>query len=329
MHQAILGARRAQRRDRQRAAALRFIRSSSASLPPQVMARAGGDLPLPGDRGLRHDRGGAPDGVATRCRRGDAQAGHGRAMPPGPRSRSWTRPAACCRRRDRRGRDPRAQRDAGYENNPEANADGLRRTAGSAPATRAVLDEDGYLRLTGRLKEIINRGGEKISPARGRRGADGPSGGRAGRHLRHAARQARRGGRRGGRAARGRRRRPSASCATSRPTRLADFKVPRKIVILDEIPKGADRQAAAHRPGRRSSGLGVMRICVFGAGAIGGLLAARSWRRAGADVDARRARPAPRGDAGERARRSQRRRAHRHARPRPPTIRPSSGRRTT
>jgi acyl-coenzyme A synthetase/AMP-(fatty) acid ligase len=28
-----------------------------------------------------------------------------------------------------------------------------------------VLDEDGYLTITGRLKEIINRGGEKSSPA--------------------------------------------------------------------------------------------------------------------------------------------------------------------
>ena len=27
-----------------------------------------------------------------------------------------------------------------------------------------TLDDEGYLRLTGRLKEIINRGGEKISP---------------------------------------------------------------------------------------------------------------------------------------------------------------------
>ena len=26
------------------------------------------------------------------------------------------------------------------------------------------MDADGYLRITGRLKEIINRGGEKISP---------------------------------------------------------------------------------------------------------------------------------------------------------------------
>ena len=33
--------------------------------------------------------------------------------------------------------------------------------------------------------------------------------------------------------------RPSASCATSPRARLADFKVPRKVVFLDEIPKGA------------------------------------------------------------------------------------------
>ncbi len=52
---------------------------------------------------------------------------------------------------------------AGYENNPDANAkaftNGWFRTG-----DQGVLDEQGYLRLTGRLKEIINRGGEKISP---------------------------------------------------------------------------------------------------------------------------------------------------------------------
>jgi acyl-CoA synthetase (AMP-forming)/AMP-acid ligase II len=52
----------------------------------------------------------------------------------------------------------------GYRNNPEANAaafiDGWFRTGDSG-----VLDSDGYLTLIGRLKELINRGGEKISPA--------------------------------------------------------------------------------------------------------------------------------------------------------------------
>jgi len=50
-----------------------------------------------------------------------------------------------------------------YENNPEANAKsfvgGWFRTG-----DEGVLDNDGYLRLTGRIKELINRGGEKIAP---------------------------------------------------------------------------------------------------------------------------------------------------------------------
>jgi acyl-CoA synthetase (AMP-forming)/AMP-acid ligase II len=52
----------------------------------------------------------------------------------------------------------------GYENNPEANetafAHGWFHTG-----DQGYMDEDGYLKITGRLKEIINRGGEKISPA--------------------------------------------------------------------------------------------------------------------------------------------------------------------
>ena len=51
----------------------------------------------------------------------------------------------------------------GYSNNPEANAsafiDGWFRTG-----DQGVLDADGYLSLIGRLKEMINRGGEKIAP---------------------------------------------------------------------------------------------------------------------------------------------------------------------
>lgn len=51
----------------------------------------------------------------------------------------------------------------GYENNPEANktafVNGWFRTG-----DQGYLDPDGHLALTGRLKELINRGGEKISP---------------------------------------------------------------------------------------------------------------------------------------------------------------------
>jgi acyl-CoA synthetase (AMP-forming)/AMP-acid ligase II len=51
----------------------------------------------------------------------------------------------------------------GYRDNPEANTaafiDGWFRTGDIG-----VLDSDGYLSLTGRIKEMINQGGEKISP---------------------------------------------------------------------------------------------------------------------------------------------------------------------
>src|SRR5271154_5164990 len=51
----------------------------------------------------------------------------------------------------------------GYENNPEANArafvDGWFRTG-----DEGLLDEDCYLHLTGRIKDIIIRGGENIAP---------------------------------------------------------------------------------------------------------------------------------------------------------------------
>jgi acyl-CoA synthetase (AMP-forming)/AMP-acid ligase II len=51
----------------------------------------------------------------------------------------------------------------GYENNPDANAtsfvDGWFRTG-----DQGFLDDKGYLTLVARIKELINRGGEKISP---------------------------------------------------------------------------------------------------------------------------------------------------------------------
>jgi acyl-CoA synthetase (AMP-forming)/AMP-acid ligase II len=51
----------------------------------------------------------------------------------------------------------------GYSNNPAANAesfvDGWFRTG-----DQGTIDADGYLSLIGRLKEMINRGGEKIAP---------------------------------------------------------------------------------------------------------------------------------------------------------------------
>ncbi|MEO9649943.1 MAG: acyl--CoA ligase [Roseobacter sp.] len=127
----------------------------------------------------------------------------------------------------------------GYENNPDANAKNFFEATGERwfrTGDQGAFDADGYLHLTGRLKEIINRGGEKISPLE----VDGvlldhpaiaqvvtfalphP---KLGEEVAAAV--------------------VLISQATERDIRdfaserMADFKVPRKIVILDEIPKGA------------------------------------------------------------------------------------------
>jgi oxalate---CoA ligase len=52
----------------------------------------------------------------------------------------------------------------GYENNPAANEVGFAH-GWFHTGDQGFMDEDGYLKITGRLKEIINRGGEKIAPA--------------------------------------------------------------------------------------------------------------------------------------------------------------------
>ena len=124
----------------------------------------------------------------------------------------------------------------GYENNPDANTTAF--TSGwFRTGDQGVMDEDGYLTITGRLKEIINRGGEKISP----REVDDVL-------MDHAAIQqvvtfAVPHDRLGEEVAAAVVLREGME-ATSQEirefaaTRLASFKCPRKVVILDEIPKG-------------------------------------------------------------------------------------------
>lgn len=51
----------------------------------------------------------------------------------------------------------------GYRNNPEANAASFTR-GWFRTGDRGVMDPEGYVTLIGRIKELINRGGEKISP---------------------------------------------------------------------------------------------------------------------------------------------------------------------
>jgi acyl-CoA synthetase (AMP-forming)/AMP-acid ligase II len=125
----------------------------------------------------------------------------------------------------------------GYESNPKANAeaftDGWFRTG-----DQGVLDGEGYLTITGRLKEIINRGGEKVSPREVDEVLmDHPA---VAQVVTFAIPHDKLGEEVGaavvlreGTLLTDRELREFAS------KRLADFKVPRKILFLDEIPKGA------------------------------------------------------------------------------------------
>jgi acyl-CoA synthetase (AMP-forming)/AMP-acid ligase II len=125
----------------------------------------------------------------------------------------------------------------GYENNPKANGeaftDGWFRTG-----DQGQFDADGYLWLTGRLKEIINRGGEKISPREVDEVLmDHPA---VLQVITFAIPHEKLGEEVG--AAVVLREGMSANERELRDftaTKLADFKVPRKILFLDEIPKGA------------------------------------------------------------------------------------------
>ena len=141
---------------------LRFIRSCSASLPPEMMERM--------ERVF---------GVPVLEAYGMTEASHQMAsnpQPPSARKAGSVGPGTGVKIgiMDEAGNLlPQGERGEvviqgpnvvpGYENNPEANeksfVKGWFRTG-----DQGFLDEDGYLTLTGRLKEMINRGGEKIGP---------------------------------------------------------------------------------------------------------------------------------------------------------------------
>lgn len=53
---------------------------------------------------------------------------------------------------------------SGYINNPTANAASFTPTRFFRTGDQGKKDQDGYVYITGRIKELINRGGEKISP---------------------------------------------------------------------------------------------------------------------------------------------------------------------
>lgn len=235
MHQAILGLA-ARNKDIIRNGRLRFIRSSSSSLPPQVMTAVEEAF-----------------GVPVVESYGMTEASHQMAsnpLPPGKRfpgavgiaagpdvaimdEDGAILPAGGLGEVVIRGRNV----TAGYENNPSANAtaftNGWFRTG-----DQGIIDTEGYLRLTGRLKELINRGGEKISPLEVDTVImDHPA---VEQCLTFAIPHDKLGEevgaaivlRQGQLVA-------EADLRAFAATRLAAFKVPRKIVFLEEIPKGA------------------------------------------------------------------------------------------
>ena len=236
MHQAILG-RAPRNRHAIDAARLRFIRSASAPLPRQVIAELEAAFSVP-----------VVEAYAM------TEAAHqmtSNPLPPGKRIPGTVGRAA----------GPKvaimeettdALLDAGergevvirgenvftgYENNPDANARAF--AAGwFRTGDQAVMDSDGYVTITGRLKEIINRGGEKISPLEVDDVLmDHPAVSQAvtfamphrslGEEV--AAAVVLREGAESG----------QDDIRRFAAARLAAFKVPRRVVVLDEIPKGA------------------------------------------------------------------------------------------
>ncbi len=235
MHQAILGMA-ARRPAGSGMGRLRFIRSSSASLPPQVMTEMEQVFGVPvieayGMTEAAHQMASNP--LPPRARFAGSVG-----IAAGPEVAIMDEAGNILGADDIgevviRGRNV----TAGYENNPEANAKSF--TGGwFRTGDQGFLDVEGYLRLTGRLKELINRGGEKVSPLEvDTVMMDHPA---VAQIVTFAMPHAKLG------------EEVAAAVVLQEGTtvteqelrdfasgRLAGFKVPRKIVFLAEIPKGA------------------------------------------------------------------------------------------
>jgi acyl-CoA synthetase (AMP-forming)/AMP-acid ligase II/acyl carrier protein len=141
---------------------LRFIRSGSAPLSPQVLAELERvfNAPVIDSYGLTETTALITSNPLPPRERKLGSVGvtagpdvaimdeAGNLLPPGETGEIVIRGATVMR---------------GYEKNPAANAVAFRH-GWFRTGDQGYLDPDGYLFLTGRLKELINRGGEKISP---------------------------------------------------------------------------------------------------------------------------------------------------------------------
>lgn len=238
MHQAIL-TRAGRNADVIKETPLRFLRSSSASLPAQVMVALNETFSAPvveayGMTEAAHQM--ACNPLASGTQKPGAVG-----VPAGPMMRIAHEAENHLIEGTGEVVISGPNVTPGYERNPDANAKNFFEADGARwfrTGDQGAFDAEGYLHLTGRLKEIINRGGEKISPLE----VDGvlldhpdvaqvvtfavphP---KLGEEVAAAVVLV------------------DGACASEQDIRnfaaerMADFKVPRKVIILDEIPKGA------------------------------------------------------------------------------------------
>ena len=235
MHQAIL-LRAKRQADAAKGLGLRLIRSSSASLPPAVFEELNDVFECPvieayGMTEAAHQMTSNPLG------NGKQKAGFVGIA---------TSPKVCIMDQEGNRLNGDAEGEVcirgdnvtpGYENNLAANESSF--TSGwFRTGDQGFFDGDGYLKITGRLKEIINRGGEKVSPLEVDNVlmehpaiqqvvtfavADLMLGEEIGAAVVLAD---------GGEL-------DAAGLRAYAKTHLAKFKIPKHIVFLDEIPKGA------------------------------------------------------------------------------------------
>jgi len=214
---------------------LKFMRSSSASLPPQVMKglEEAFDAPMIESYGMTEASHQMTSNPLPPLHRNAGSVG----IAAGPKVRIMDEAGKFLLVGETGEIVIQGENvTSGYENNSAANetafTDGWFRTG-----DQGVMDSEGYLTITGRLKEIVNRGGEKIAPREvDEELLDHPDVAQAvafavphptlGEDLAAAVVL------------------HANSIITEKElrefafSRLADFKVPSQIVFVDEIPKG-------------------------------------------------------------------------------------------
>ncbi|MEM9394512.1 MAG: acyl--CoA ligase [Pseudomonadota bacterium] len=240
MHQAILS-RAGRNKDVIGATKLRFLRSSSASLPAPVMTELEQTFNAPVIEGY-----GMTEAAHQMC---SNPLGMGTQKPGAVGVAAGPEVRIADENNDQLVADSATGEvvisgpnvTPGYEGNPEANAKNFFEAEGKRwfrTGDQGTFDADRYLHLTGRLKEIINRGGEKVSPLEvdaillehddiaqvvtfalphPKLGEDVAA---AVVLVENSELDAR-------------------AIRDFAAARLADFKTPRKVVIVEELPKGA------------------------------------------------------------------------------------------